>query len=303
VNIGGDIMTGNLSINKASASLTVAATSGDSNFQQTAAAGSATNITGYRSASPRWQIVLMSNETESGSNAGANFAINRFSDAGAYNGSAFSIRRSDGLVTIPGVLVCSQSGNFSTVSVAGSVGTTITNSSAGLSGSVYYNNFCVTVVQGSTGILSYQHFPGNYAQWQIQVNGTSNYTFPNSGRAQAPVAWDVVSDVRLKTNFEPLLNALDRIDLIEVLTFERIDEPASMDGPSHPTRYVGVPAQQMQMAMPEGVTVSGTEELPDRLVIASDSSGLLSLAAVKELKALVLSLQAEIAILKGAQAG
>jgi hypothetical protein len=172
----------------------------------------------------------------------------------------------------------------------------------------------ISVVQGSTGILSYQHQPGAFAQWQMQVNGSSNYTFPTSGRAQAPVAWDVVSDERLKKNFEALTGALERLDLIEVVTFERIDEPPPMAGPSLPTRFVGVRAQQMRAALSESVTVAGTPAMPDRLVVSSDGSGLLALASAKELKALVIALttqtetqqqliselRAEIDLLKGA---
>lgn len=47
----------------------------------------------------RW-VILAENTAETGSNAGSNFTLNRYSDAGSYIGSAININRSTGLTTL-----------------------------------------------------------------------------------------------------------------------------------------------------------------------------------------------------------
>lgn len=303
VNVAGDTMTGDLSIVHAGANLFRVDSTNDNAallLDKGASTGKICAINAYTNNVIRWQMALGDPTNESGSNAGSDFNIARFSDAGSSLATAFSIRRSDGLVTIPGSITSSSNASFAGVQLVGGGGSTISNTSSGLSGSIYFNNFCVAVVQGSTGVLSYQHQPGSFAQWQVQVNGTANYTFPTTGRAQAPVAWDVVSDERLKRNFRPVKGMLDLVDLIEVETYERVDEPVSDVGPCRPVRHAGVRAQRMRMVLAESVHVAGTPDLPDRLTVATDGAGLIALATVKELKALVLSLRAELAALKAA---
>jgi hypothetical protein len=47
---------------------------------------------------PRWSVKVGDQAAESGSNAGSNFSIERYSDAGAYLATSFSINRNDGRV-------------------------------------------------------------------------------------------------------------------------------------------------------------------------------------------------------------
>jgi hypothetical protein len=59
-------------------------------------------IYGRLGTSPRWRLDLGNNDTESGSNAGSNFALHRFTDAGGYIGAAMTINRIDAKMTLTG---------------------------------------------------------------------------------------------------------------------------------------------------------------------------------------------------------
>jgi hypothetical protein len=72
------------------------------------AAGSANQLTGLTGALGRWQILLGDGTAESGSNAGSNFVITRFNDAGAAIENPMTINRAGGGTTfLRGVQVSS----------------------------------------------------------------------------------------------------------------------------------------------------------------------------------------------------
>lgn len=48
----------------------------------------------------RWELALASNEVEAGNNAGSNFSIARYNDAGQFIGVPFSINRATGTVNV-----------------------------------------------------------------------------------------------------------------------------------------------------------------------------------------------------------
>ena len=74
-------------------------------IQMSTAAGNARQIVGNTSGSPRWNLQLGDTALETGSNAGSNLTISRYSDAGAYIDSPLTITRSNGYVAMaPGQL-------------------------------------------------------------------------------------------------------------------------------------------------------------------------------------------------------
>jgi hypothetical protein len=91
----GDTMTGNLLINKSNPSLVL----------QKLAAGQANQLAGYNAANARWSLALGDSSAESGGNAGSNFALYRYSDAGALLDIPLTINRVDGGVTLTGALL------------------------------------------------------------------------------------------------------------------------------------------------------------------------------------------------------
>ena len=90
VDKAGDTMTGNLAINKASAALTLSKT----------AAGQEVAISGQLNGLSRWAIAFGDAAAESGGNAGSDFRLYRFTDAGAYLGSPLVVTRSNGLLVL-----------------------------------------------------------------------------------------------------------------------------------------------------------------------------------------------------------
>src|SRR5262245_41957791 len=63
------------------------------------AAGSGLGISGQRAGSRRWRLVLGDNTSESGSNAGSNFALQNYSDAGAVLAQVMGVNRATGQAT------------------------------------------------------------------------------------------------------------------------------------------------------------------------------------------------------------
>ena len=88
----GDTMSGDLTISKATPTLTLTKP----------ASGTAASIVAKMGANARWGITVGDTTAESGSNAGSNFSIDRYNDAGAILTNALYITRSTGFVSIPG---------------------------------------------------------------------------------------------------------------------------------------------------------------------------------------------------------
>jgi len=84
VNVSGDTVTGDLFANR---------------FGANTPAGTDTGMFVLTSGLPRWLFGKNTNP-ESGSNAGADFAVSRYSDAGAWIDNPITIVRSDGVVSI-----------------------------------------------------------------------------------------------------------------------------------------------------------------------------------------------------------
>jgi hypothetical protein len=94
VNLTGDTMTGPLAVVMASPSLAL----------NTTGSGQAAAIFGNSSSGQRWMLRLGNGEAESGSNAGSNFDIHRYSDTGSYIGGVLTIQRSNGQINTIGNL-------------------------------------------------------------------------------------------------------------------------------------------------------------------------------------------------------
>jgi trimeric autotransporter adhesin len=95
----------------------------------------------------RW-LFGKSNTSESGSNAGSDFFINRYTDAGAYSGQPISISRANGTVTV-GNGGASTTANTLKINGSMSVATTVQSGSYTLSGTDY----CV-IFTGSLGTFT-----------------------------------------------------------------------------------------------------------------------------------------------------
>lgn len=96
--IGTTTLVNRLTLSSASASFTVPVIT-TSNFQVSAAAGTTRDIFWRTSGSTRFTASINA-VAETGSNAGSNFDIRRYSDAGADLGSALAIDRASGVTTL-----------------------------------------------------------------------------------------------------------------------------------------------------------------------------------------------------------
>jgi hypothetical protein len=107
------------------------------------------NFSTYSSGSAlsRWQFGK-SSTSESGSDAGSDFFINRYSDAGVYNGQPLSISRANGTVTV-GNAGASATANTLKVNGSVSVPTTVQTGSFTLDG----NDYCA-IFTGSSGTFT-----------------------------------------------------------------------------------------------------------------------------------------------------
>lgn len=89
------------------------------------------------------------------------------------------------------------------------------------------------------------------------------------------------SDARSKTNIETIPNALDKVDSIRGITYNKIEDPNGY-------RYMGVVAQELQDVLPEVVT----EDENGHLAVAYGNITGVLIEAIKELKAEIEELKA-----------
>jgi hypothetical protein len=132
--------------------------------------------------------------------------------------------------------------------------------------------------------------PGGTADGQIQYkSGTAfaastGLTFTSSTNLLS-CSGDIVafaSDERLKTNFEPIENAVDKVSKLNGFTynFNEIGEELGFDTS---LRHAGVSAQEVQAVLPEAVCPAPASD--EYLTVKYDKLVPLLIEAIKELKA------------------
>ena len=99
VGIGTSTPSTDLEIEGAAAKALIDSTSGNASLDINSIVGERSLISFKKGASNRW-LIEANNNTESGSDAGSNFAINSYSDAGAFTGTPLFIKRDTGNVGI-----------------------------------------------------------------------------------------------------------------------------------------------------------------------------------------------------------
>jgi hypothetical protein len=107
VSSSGGTMTGNLTISKSNPSIIL---------NDTGASPTPTSFSGARNGLSRWNIWTGNGDAEGGSNTGSNFAVYRYSDAGAYLGNPLLIARDTGKVTLANQLLVQDATSSSSLS-------------------------------------------------------------------------------------------------------------------------------------------------------------------------------------------
>jgi hypothetical protein len=159
------------------------------------AVGYAGYVVGQRAGATRWAIILGDNAAESGSNAGSNFDINGWNDAGAQS-TYLSINRANASATFYGAVSINGGAGFPTGTLYGN---TFTNYQQ--SGSNYYTwKENATNTGGTTSVHYVEYIPGTAVYLMWTVNNQSTFQFDNAGNAWKPGggSWSAPSDARIK---------------------------------------------------------------------------------------------------------
>jgi Chaperone of endosialidase len=94
----GGTLTGDLTVRSRNLYLISGASDAFLTLDHNANAGYNNVIMGRTGGLTRWMLILTNSDPESGSNAGSNVVLNRFSDTGAYIGTVLTINRATGIV-------------------------------------------------------------------------------------------------------------------------------------------------------------------------------------------------------------
>lgn len=180
------------------------------------AAGNISNIIGQTNNVDRWQLQVGNGGQETGANAGSDFGLYRYTDAGAFLGTAFSIARSTGHAYFENAVHCNPTAGFRT-------------NGHYASGGNYYATGLVTNPNWQDVFWQAYHAPGVEAGLLISMMTVGSWTFKNNGNATAPGAWVDLSDGRVKINRQRLTGARAKVAALTGYTVERTDLK-NMDG-------------------------------------------------------------------------
>jgi len=131
------------------------------------------------------------------------------------------------------------------------------------------------------GSHMYTDLNSGIGNWYIRDGSTTRFTFDDAGHFTATGNVTAYSDVRIKANFEPIDNALEKVCALEGVTYTRTDYEED-ETEELTRRHGGYKAQQVQAVLPEAVYQNDDE----RGTLSVDDSALtgLLIEAVKELK-------------------
>lgn len=122
---------------------------------------------------------------------------------------------------------------------------------------------------------------------QLHVGG-ANYHFSGNGTANA-ISWVSTSDKRLKSNFEEIENAVDKVEKLTGYVYDKKSDLVETEY-SFEVREAGIIAQELQEVLPEAVSSFG----PDKILgVNSAAVNALLVNAIKELSARVKELEAK----------
>jgi hypothetical protein len=194
----------------------------------------------------------------------------------AYTTGKLSVQPSSGNLTSSGSIIASGFNGSLTGNVTGNV----TGSSGSCTGNAVTASTADEIVVGTS-------FTGKY---NVPVSIGDGRIFSNSGiqykgdTNKLTVAGDVqgsdcisTSDIRSKINFEPILNALDKVCQLNGLTFDHLEKRGD--------RAVGHIAQEVEKVLPEAIYDVEDARLGIKKVLSTTAIPALHTEAIKELKA------------------
>lgn len=129
----------------------------------------------------------------------------------------------------------------------------------------------------TTTPLIYGEFDNNRVAINDNSFGNPQYHFWVNGDAGASGAWNSLSDERVKKNFAPIDNALEKITSLNGYTYDfRVGEIESLELPEG--RKLGIKAQEVEKVFPEAISKGG-----EYMLVNYDALIPVLIEAVKEL--------------------
>jgi hypothetical protein len=193
---------------------------------------------GAVSAKVRWQMHIPDATAETGANAGSDFGLHRYSDAGVFIDTVLAFKRSTGVASFGGTI------NFGVWTGAATTAFLSADSGA-----------CTFALNGTGTRLEYNK---NTLAMYLFTNGTqrcywdaaSGYVITGQGWKPGGGVWADVSDARMKANVQDYTRGLDAVLELRPVTYNF--KPETERDTS--VRYVGLIAQEAEVPMPELVT-------------------------------------------------
>jgi hypothetical protein len=238
-------------------------------------AGTSATVFGKSGSATRWGVVLGDGNNETGGDAGSDFAIYRYNDAGNFLSDPFRIRRFDGLSIFTKVYTNAGSG---------SDWSTCAHTAAGSFGGGYA---CIDA--GVRGWFYTQNTEAHIQVQRVSDGAGADYFFDPTGGAWKPGGgtWNSTSDERVKQNIRDYTAGLEQVLALAPRVF---NYTAATHGDTTKD-YVGLIAQEVVPVMPEMVgslpAASTRFDLPPEItdVLTLDASAL-TYALVNAIKTL-----------------
>lgn len=125
----------------------------------------------------------------------------------------------------------------------------------------------VEIADSTSYLVYFERHPSSGIQLSMNGNGIFNDVY-------------IRSDERLKSNFSKIENALDKVDLLDGMVYDK----ANHIGGEETTREAGLVAQQLQEVLPEAVKKGVDGEQNEILTVSSSAVIALLVNAIKELR-------------------
>jgi hypothetical protein len=275
----GGTLSGNLTISKADPALIL----------NKLVSGQANVIYGTQAGKARWTIVPGDGSAESSGNAGSNFYIQRYDDAGAYIDAPLVINRATADVTCAGRVIA---------------------------GGSYFTGGGANVILSptSTGTMWFRPLGPDNTSKQANYDSNGNFVIAANGWKPGGGAWADTSDERIKTVIGDYESGLDAVLSLNPVRYtfkgnDTAEDPEAdkatvppfagslhFDAATDGIEYIGLTAQNAEVQMPEMVKLRDGwidgEQVNDMRSLDTTPLIFALVNAVKELTARIQALEA-----------
>jgi hypothetical protein len=269
------------------------------------AAGSGDQLLFTRAGSTRWTITGPDGTAEGGSNAGSDFYLSAYNDAGAWLATSLSIKRSNsqaifgGIVFSTGAAVVSQGASNPTFT---SYNTGSGSAAGTFTGTGPY--FYIGQMNASGGYIG-----PVFAGWDF----ASNFITNNAASKPGGGSWADTSDVRIKTVLGDYTSGLEAVLALRPVRYQHkgnwrlpdtdLDEGPHSQSATAAKEFIGLIAQEAEVPMPEMVTLRAAvidgKAVEDMRILDTTALTYALVNSDHELHDMIVALTARVAALEG----